>query len=639
MSVIRSDAISAKFSRRLANNPHIYQWLNGIAVIPTWHALHQLDVLPLLRIGDGGERLSFRNILKCVQEKHPTMRAGSLLGAFRTLAFQGWLSIEDRGLDTRLELTREGAMALALLDRTATTISIAIAEIAWLSRLPDIVGNADDSGVANCTAAIRNLAELSAAGWELLPTPDGDQDAVSVQIARYVDALILCPVLVLFARSGLLGELSAFEMIEGRPGADWPLQSYAEPLGSLLTAMLEFLQDQGVVTSDDEGWSLTGEGKSLASEAANFGVVTSYLNTFAHFRDYLAGASDVLDVDLDEHVDRALNIWGSSGSTTAKAIRQNICECILTTLFDELPLDEQPLGIADMGCGDGRALAEFAEFVIEGTQRGKNLASHPLHLVGADISPISRAAASRNLKRFAGRKGVVTAVIEGDVSDPSAFDLALRSLRWDEGRASASSFLHTQLFLLHDRRRLIDDCEQASEELNIAISRTSAFAIEDAISSVGKDIPPPPWSESESGKVGAEIANAFTTSCCDRGELVPAVVVGADLVALLERWRSYAPFGIVIVEPHVPRLDEINGSNRDRTQVDPAPAVWGVHFPSNQFLMPFVEFELALSLAGFSTVERWNSATGGLSMTWSVSSELVYQTVAMPSALALEHGL
>src|SRR3954452_12491546 len=206
MSVIRSDAISAKFSRRLANNPYIYQWLNGIAVIPTWHALHQLDVLPLLRIGDGGERLSFRNILKCVQEKHPTMRAGSLLGAFRTLAFQGWLSIEDRGLDTRLELTREGAMALALLDRTATTISIAIAEIAWLSRLPDIVGNADDSGVANCTAAIRNLAELSAAGWELLPTPDGDQDAVSVQIARYVDALILCPVLVLFARPGLLGE-------------------------------------------------------------------------------------------------------------------------------------------------------------------------------------------------------------------------------------------------------------------------------------------------------------------------------------------------------------------------------------------------------------------------------------------------
>lgn len=567
------------------------------------------------------------------------MRAGGLLGAFRTLAFQGWLSIEDHGLDTRLELMREGTIALALLDRAAPTISIAIAEISWLSRLSDIVVSRDRCSVASCVTAIRNLAELSSTGWEFSPASDGEEDAVSVQLARYVDALVLCPVLVLLARPNLLGELSAFDILRNRPGAGCPLLSCGEPLGPLLTAMFEFLQDQGIVSSDGDGWSLTGEGASLASEAANFGVVTSYLNTFAHFAAYLSGVSDVFDVELDEHVDRALNIWGSSGSTTAKAIRQNICECVLTTLFDELPLGEQPLGIADMGCGDGRALAEFAEFVIERTRRGRNLASHPLHLVGSDISPVSRAAASQNLARFAAQEGVATAVVEGDVSDPTAFDRTIRSLGWAEGRASAASFLHTQLFLLHDRRRSIDNCDRASEELNIAASRTSAFVLEDAICSVGKDVPPPPWSEMEYRQIGAEIVKAFTTSCCDQGEVVPAVVVGADLTALLQRWRSYAPFGIVIVEPHVPRLDEINGSNRDRTQVDPAPAVWGVHFPSNQFLMPFVEFELALALAGFSTVERWNSATGGLSMTWSVSSELVYRTVRLPTSLVLEHSL
>ncbi|MBH9673003.1 hypothetical protein JAO14_37475, partial [Burkholderia contaminans] len=70
---------------------------------------------------------------------------------------------------------------------------------------------------------------------------------------------------------------------------------------------------------------------------------------------------------------------------------------IIRRLFDETPLDQQPAGISDMGCGDGSALRRLAQYVIESTRRGRHLADHPLIVVGADYNESARSRAADTL--------------------------------------------------------------------------------------------------------------------------------------------------------------------------------------------------------------------------------------------------
>ena len=76
------------------------------------------------------------------------------------------------------------------------------------------------------------------------------------------------------------------------------------------------------------------------------------------------------DIDGNEtHVDRTMNVWGSGGahSTYFNKIDEIICN-----IFNQ-PLSKQPIGISDMGCGDGTLLKHLYNIVKNKTLRGKNL--------------------------------------------------------------------------------------------------------------------------------------------------------------------------------------------------------------------------------------------------------------------------
>ena len=80
-----------------------------------------------------------------------------------------------------------------------------------------------------------------------------------------------------------------------------------------------------------------------------------------------------------QHVNREMNVWGSS---SAHATYFKKIDEIIIDLFNK-PLEKEPKGIVDMGCGNGAFRQHIFEVIDQRTQRGKMLDEHPLFLVGA----------------------------------------------------------------------------------------------------------------------------------------------------------------------------------------------------------------------------------------------------------------
>ena len=70
---------------------------------------------------------------------------------------------------------------------------------------------------------------------------------------------------------------------------------------------------------------------------------------------------------------------------------------IIIDVFNQ-PIEKQPLGIADMGCGDGMFLIHLYNLIKEKTLRGKEINKYPLVLVGADLNNQALESARDNLK-------------------------------------------------------------------------------------------------------------------------------------------------------------------------------------------------------------------------------------------------
>ena len=223
------------------------------------------------------------------------------------------------------------------------------------------------------------------------------------------------------------------------------------------------LQECWAEVSAALGWAHSDVGGFYLGRAAAYGVTTSYTQTFLWAKELLMGDGSWLwrtePGEAEIHVDRTLNVWGSGGAH--QAYFRHLDE-VVKRVFDG-PLEAQPKGLCDMGCGNGALLLHLNEYISNHTLRGKHLDSHPLMLVGADFNQEALVATADHFRQ----KGVSGHFLWGDIGDPDQLALDLHELHG----VRLSDLMSVRSFLDHNRIYNAPIIERAEDPIS-----TGAFA-------------------------------------------------------------------------------------------------------------------------------------------------------------------
>lgn len=203
----------------------------------------------------------------------------------------------------------------------------------------------------------------------------------------------------------------------------------------------ESLRYFNLCKQDEDTFVVTEKTQYLFDKAESFGVTISYHPTFRHLPEHIFGDPLFIwkrIVDNEEfHVDRTLNVWGSGGAHKSyfRAVKE-----IIIDIFNK-PLELQPIGVVDVGCGDGSYLEYLHNIITTKTLRGQHLEENPLILIGIDYN---KKAIEATVKKTA---SIGATILWGDISQPGklANDI-LKNCGYH-----LEDFLNVRTFLDHNR--------------------------------------------------------------------------------------------------------------------------------------------------------------------------------------------
>jgi SAM-dependent methyltransferase len=247
------------------------------------------------------------------------------------------------------------------------------------------------------------------------------------------------------------------------------------------------------------------------------------------------------DGENEIHVDREMNVWGSGG---AHDTYFKIVDEIIIQLFNR-PIEEQPKGILDMGCGNGAFLQHIFEVIDRQTLRGKMLDEYPLFLVGADYNQAALKVTRANLIKA----DIWAKVIWGDIGRP---DLLSQDLM-ENYAIDLKDLLNVRTFL--DHNRIWEEPKHISKDR--VSSSTGAFAF--------------------------------------RGTRIPNNKVEDNLLEHLQKWSPYVKkFGLLLIELHTikPALAAKNIGKTAATAYD------ATHGFSDQYIVEIDVFNKIAAEAG-----------------------------------------
>ena len=357
-------------------------------------------------------------------------------------------------------------------------------------------------------------------------------NTIQNQILKHIEGAIVGPTVVSLGMSGMFHKY--FMEISFRPE-----EFHKSP--DNFKKILNFFVHLGWFTQKNENYQFTETGLFFAKRATSYGVTVSYLPTFSKMDELLFGNPSVLRAITDEedelHVDREMNVWGSGG---AHDTYFKIVDEILIKLFN-LPIEEQPKGILDMGCGNGAFLQHIFEVIDRQTLRGKMLDEHPLFLVGADYNQTALKVSRANLIKA----DIWAKVIWGDIGRP---DLLANDLM-ENYSIDLKDLLNVRTFLDHNRI----------------------------------------WEEPKNKSI--ERVSKSTGAFAHRGKRINNSQVEDNLVEHLNKWSPYVrKFGLLVIELHTISPD-LTANNLGKTA---ATAYDATHGFSDQFI---VEIEVLHKIA------------------------------------------
>ncbi|GEM_PF-2476456 len=648
------DIVGASLGKAADSNivrPIIFQHINGLMAIPTLYAFAEKGVFRELfgnRDDAGAKQAGIMEIAERFNSDDPAQNLGHLWGAMNVLALQGWLKRTGKDESAKFTLTEQGREAVRLAESPA--FSNTFKAIPHFKNYHVYFRGPPDEHSKAALQEFKELVALSRQEWNLPRPHDRISARVINQLKKALDGMMMAPVMIALGmpeyeqRESGIAEKKGTEIFNlfdpGNHGLD--LNELPSSLNrGFVESSFDFLESQGIVRREGPKKHLVfltelglgfvekkGEAGEDEAEARNlvssYGVTASYLKGYQYLEDLLFGNPDPFDVEHEGHIDRVMDVWGSSGSHRPY-LRNGKGEGIFALIKNEFdkPLEEQPAGIADIGCGDGKMIMKVVKFIIADTERGRYLKERPLVVVAADYNPASRARASATLEVFKNVPGIAVEVLKGDVTRPDLYDkdisdrMADRVIRGEQGLSvkdsdtgmprlvGAKDLIHTQMFLPHERHLQVRNRTEALQIIRESLKKIDRKDLAEAVKANG-DTRPLPEDEEELLK---RIIEQFTTSFSDKGRLVPAVVAAADLIQFIDRWTEFAQKGLIILDLHSPHPDEMY----EFVPQDPnepllveqlaAAAYWGTHYMSRQQIMRFTEHNLCFVLAGQKAVE------------------------------------
>jgi len=510
----------------------VFAHLRGIVLAPVVRALWDRGVFQFFNKSDApSEWVSLDQIAVKTRANHGYLRIG-----LRLLVGAGWLRWRhaDNGVSTSYSLTAEGASALTV---APDLYREAVSFIPMAIFLEDFLfGGSQGSFLPS----LQILVDKAIEGW----APNANED-----LRLQLDGMLVGPAMVALGRHGVLDQLRngpvEIRSIAGN-------QPCLNTLFDLLSAAHWVVRDS--TGRDQNRVSLTPAGEYAASIASAYGVTVSYLPMFSVVSTLMFGNPRIPRVDetgVEMHVNRTTNVWGS-GRAHLTYFRR--VDEIIIQVFNR-PIELQPGGICDLGCGDGTFLQHVYNVVKEQTARGKLLDKYPLLIVGADFNKVSRRITKQNFKKA---RIPHHHVIDGDINRPAQLASDLERLGVD-----IHDLLHVRSFLDHNRAWL-----QPSGYIR--------------------------------GTRKARTTNAFA----HLGDEIFPDELEENLVRHLRRWAPYAGrFGLLLVELHTLAPEQAAANPK----VTPAVAYDATHGFSDQYLVELPVFLACATEAGLHADPRFQA--------------------------------
>jgi len=395
----------------------LFRHLDGIVTAPTAYTLHENGVLNFILENE-------KTTLSSITEKFKA-NEGYLNVALRVLASQGWLDYEILdGDNISVQSNEKSKIAFDLIPLYKDVVDLMTLSEKYHQRkfekepflvLEKIFNKyRENYGVSLSDAPlVREIQE---------------------QVLKHIEGHIVGPTLVALGMGGMFHKYfmeASFRPEEFHKDAD------------SFSRLLDFFVFLGWFNKKNETYSFTDKGFFFAKRASAYGVTVSYLPAFRKVKELIFGQPDIfwnLPTGAKEiHVDRAMNVWGSGGahSTYFKVIDE-----VVIDLFNK-PIDEQPKGILDMGCGNGAFIIHLFDVIENHTLRGTMLEEHPLFLVGADYNTAALKVTRANIIQA----DIWAKVIFGDIGRP---DLLADDLEENYG-IQLGDLLNVRTFLDHNR--------------------------------------------------------------------------------------------------------------------------------------------------------------------------------------------
>lgn len=295
-----------------------------------------------------------------------------------------------------------------------------------------------------------------------------------------------------------------------------------------------------------EGEKLNDRGKFLVTKSYAYGVTVSYWPIFSNMEAYLYGDFEpffIKDEDgIEQHVLRSINVWGSGGShaTYFKKFDEVILE-----IFNQ-PLEKQPKGIIDVGCGNGALLEHVFDLIWNKTSKKLDIKDNKLILVGADYNKEALLSTQRNLEKA----DILVDVIWGDIGNPEELNQRLK----EKYQVALSDLLNIRSFLDHNRPFNFPE-----KAINFVSNSTGAFA--------------------------------------HRGMYLTNEQVEQSLAEHFEKWKPYIrKHGLLMIELHTVDSNKVR-ENLGRT---PCTAYDVTHGFSDQYIVEVKAFYKSVEMAGLS---------------------------------------